>query len=309
MSSPAPDVRRVETLLRRVRALELRINRFLDAGMAGAYRSTFRGRGIEAEGLREYTLEDDAALIDWQVSARVNRPHLRVYREERELVCLLLVDVSGSMRCAGAGPAAREAATDLAALLALAAIRNRDRVGLLLFAAEAELWLPPARSRAQALRLIREVACHEPAGNGTDIGVALRLAGRLVPPRSLVFLISDMASELAAADVACLCRRHDLVTLHLTPRPLAVLPDVHALWVQDAETGACLPVSPSAAVLAEYGAAVAQRRAAAQAAVGHAGGRWVDIPNGEDALLALARFLTRRTHRPGQAGFSLEAVG
>jgi uncharacterized protein (DUF58 family) len=309
MSTPAVDRPLVETLLRRVRTLELRINRLLDAGLAGAYRSVFRGHGIEAEGLREYTLEDDAALIDWQVSARVNRPHLRVHREERELVCLLLVDVSASMRCPAPGPAAGTAAADLAALLALAAVRNRDRVGLLLFSEKTELWLPPTRSRAQALRLIHEVACHEPLAAGTDLGQALRVAGRLAPQRSLIFLISDLAAEVPAMDVARLTRRHDLIVLHLAPYHPGELPRAHALWVQDAETGQSLPLSPSAAVLNAYRTALDRGAAAAQAAVIRGGAEWVDLPNGADALPALARFLTRRARRARRPGADLEATG
>lgn len=309
MSALAVEMSVVETLLRRVRALELRVNRLLDTGLAGAYRSVFRGHGIEAEGLREYTFEDDAALIDWQVSARANRPHVRVYREERELVCLLLVDVSASMRCPAPGLAARTAAADLAALLALAAVHNRDRVGLLLFSAQTELWLAPARSRAQALRLIREVACREAVADRTDIGQALRVAGRLAPPRSLIFLISDMAAELAAADVARLARRHDLIVLHLTPGCPGELPRAKALWVQDAETGECVPVSPSPTALREYGAAVASATATAQAAVSRGGGEWVDIPTGETALATLAHFLTRRARRSRRSGTGMEALG
>jgi uncharacterized protein (DUF58 family) len=309
MTSPAPDMPRVEVLLRRVRALEMRVTRLLDTGLAGAYRSVFRGHGIEAEGLREYTFEDDAALIDWQASARTHRPHVRVFREERELVCLLLVDISASMRCPAPGLAARAAATDLAALLALAAVHNRDRVGLLLFSAQTELWLPPARSRAQALRLIREVACHEPVADRTDLGQALRTAGQLAPQRSLVFLISDMAAELLATAVARLARRHDLIVLHLNRQPPEALPRARALWLHDAETGDRVSVSPSPTTLDEYRAALARATAAAQAAVGRGGGEWVDIPSGDDALATLARFLTRRARRARRGGSGVEALG
>jgi uncharacterized protein (DUF58 family) len=302
MSSPALDIPRVEALLRRIRALELRVNRLLDTGLAGAYRSLFRGRGLEADGLREYTFEDDAALIDWPVSARTDRPHLRVYREERDLVCLLLVDISASMCCPTPGGTARSAATDLAALLALAALHNRDRVGLLLFATETEFWLPPTRSRAQALRLLREVAYREPVTRGTDIGEALSLAGRLAPQRSLIFLISDMAATVTATAVAALTRRHELVVLRLAPRPADELPRAGAVWVQDAETGECLPVSPTAATLAEYRDARRRIAAAAQDAVRSGGGEWVDIPNGDDAITVLARFLSRRARRARPAG-------
>ena len=309
MNSPTVDMPMVEALLQRVRTVELRVNRLLDTGLAGNYRSVFRGRGIEAEGLREYSLDDDAALIDWQVSARSSRPHVRVYREERELVCLLLVDVSASMRCPAPGRAARAAAADLTALLALAAVHNRDRVGLLLFAAETELWLPPARSRAQALRLIREVACHEAVSDGTDLEQALRVAGQLAPQRSLIFLISDMVADLAATAVARLARRHELIVLHLAPCPAADLPLAKVLWLQDAETGDCVPVSPSAAALADYRTALARHAAVTRAAVVRGGGEWVDIPNGADALATLARFLTRRAQRTRLAPVAMETAG
>jgi uncharacterized protein (DUF58 family) len=309
MSALAVDMPKVETLLRRVHALEVRVNRLLDAGLAGAYRSVFRGRGIEAEGLREYSFADDAARIDWQVSARANRPCVRVYREERELVCLLLVDVSGSMRCAAPGPAARSAAADLAALLALAAVHNRDRVGLLLFSTQMELWLPPARSREHALRLIRDVACHEPVTTGTDTGLALRTAARLAPQRSLIFLISDMAAGVSAVEVARLTRRHELVVLHLGHSQPPLLPPARLLWLQDAETGRCVPTRPSAAAAAEYCSAAAQRAAEARAAVRSGGGEWVDVPTDGDALAALAQFLTRRARRARAGRSGVEATG
>jgi uncharacterized protein (DUF58 family) len=295
-----------ERLLRRIRALEFRVNRLLDTGLAGAYRSIFRGRGIEAEGLREYTFEDDAALIDWPVTVRVQRPHVRVYREERELVCLLLVDASASMGCLVEGATGRSAAADVAALLALAAVRNRDRVGLLLFSAGGTFWLPPARSREQALRIVREIACHELAGSGTSLSQGLQAAARLLSGRALVFLISDLLTSVPEADLARLSRRHEVIVLRLRyPEPAwASLPAL--TWLEDAETGACLPIRSGGPFLDAWRQEVACRDGDLRQAVRGCGAEWVDLPCGPEAVTTLAAYLTRRSgdrrRRPALGG-------
>lgn len=281
-------------LLRRVRALELHANRLLDGGLAGAYRSVFRGRGIEAEGLREYTLDDDAALIDWQASARTPRPCLRVFREERELVCLLVVDVSPSMACPVHGVAPRETAAEAAALLAAAATRNRDRVGLLLFSSSVELWLPPGGSRGQTLRIVREVLFREPAGRGTSLGAGLQAAARAMPGRGLVFLVSDLLCPLPESDLARLCRRHEVTILRVAhPDPLwASLPG--PVWLEDAETGQCRAVCPGSAAVAEWLRRSASRDQTLRRTAHACGAQWVELPCGPGAVPALVRYLRRR---------------
>jgi uncharacterized protein (DUF58 family) len=301
MSGVASDTEAIERLLRRIRGIELRVNRLLDAGLAGAYRSLFRGRGIEAEGLREYTLDDDAALIDWQVSARTPRPHLRVFREERELVCLVLMDISASMACPVQGLIPRTAAVEAVALLALAALRNRDRVGLLLFATEIERWLPPGCSRAHALRVIREASCHEPTGRGTDLGAGLQAVSGLLPARSLVFLVSDMLAPLPEADLARLTGRHELTILRLLPPEPAWASVAATLWLEDAETGQCRPVCTGDALTAALRHQAARREGALRQAVRRCGADWVDLPCGPEAVPALAAYLTRRATAHGRA--------
>jgi len=295
---PTPsDPETVETLVRRVRGLQLRANRLLDAGLAGTYRSVFRGRGIEAEGLREYTSDDDAALIDWAVSVRLQRPHLRVFREERELVCLLLVDGSPSMDCPVPGGVPRRTAAEVVALLALAASRNRDRVGLLLFSSVVELWLPPARSRGHALRLIRDVACHGRVGRGTSLAAGLQAALRLLPARALVFLVSDMLATLPDVDLARLARRHELIVLRLVPPEPDWTSLPGAVWLEDAETGDCRPVSPAGTLLADWRQQTEARDRSRQQAVRACGAEWVDLPCGPEAVTALAGYLSRRKGR------------
>ena len=302
MTTWAEDRAPVEALLRRVRVLELRVNRLLDAGLAGTYRSVFRGRGLEAEGVREYTYGDDAAVIDWLVSARANRTHVRVFREERELRCLLLVDVSASMRCRPQGFDPASTAADLAALLALAAGRNRDRVGLLLFSDAVEDWLPPSRSPQQALRLIRAIVGADPRGEGTDLALALTTATRLESQRGLVILISDMQTPVPEPEVARLLRRQDLLVLHLVGPAEPEWPVAPVLWVEDAESQRVLALRPSREAQRDWQEATRQQARAARAAVCRYGGDWVDIPCGTAALTTLAAFLSTRARGSRRAG-------
>ncbi len=224
-------------LAKQIRLLEIRTNRAVDEITGGAYRSAFKGRGIEFEEVREYTSEDDARDIDWNVSARMGSPYIKKYVEERELSVLLLVDVSASGAFGSAEKNKRRTAAELAALLAFSAGRSGDKVGLLMFSDKIELYVPPRSGRSHTLRLIREMLAFEPESGGTDIALALREAAQLLKKRSVVFLLSDLFDENFESALKILNRKHDVVALqisdpveHRWPVPLPVV-------AEDAESG------------------------------------------------------------------------
>lgn len=197
-------------LAKQIRLLEIRTNRAVDEITGGAYRSVFKGRGIEFEEVREYTPEDDVRDIDWNVSARMGSPYIKKYVEERELTVLLLVDVSASGAFGSAEKSKRRTAAELAALLAFSAGRNGDKVGLLMFSDRIELYVPPRSGRSHTLRLIREMLAFRPQSGGTDIDLALRESAQLLKKRSVVFLLSDLIDRKEfETSLKLLNRRHD----------------------------------------------------------------------------------------------------
>src|SRR5262249_32060413 len=178
-------------VLRKVRRLEIRTRRLVDESLAGSYHSVFKGRGVEFAEVREYEPGDDVRTIDWNVSAKMGHPFVKKFTEERELTVVLVVDASGSGRFGSSAATKRETAAAVGALLAFSAIRNNDRVGLLLFTDRIERFVPPRKGRDHGLRVLRELLAFETAGRGTDLAAALDVLRRVVTKRSVVFLISD----------------------------------------------------------------------------------------------------------------------
>ncbi len=254
-------------VLRQVKLIELRTRDWVDSVFSGEYHSVFKGQGIEFAEVREYQHGDDVRSIDWNVTARTGQAHVKRYVEERELTVLLAVDLSGSEQFGTRGRFKAELAAEVAAVLALSAVRNNDRVGLLLFTDRVEYLVPPKKGRRHVLRLIRDVLAFRPQGVGTDVGEALDYVGRLLKHRAVVFLLSDFqlppgerleAFERAARVVG---RRHDLVALEFVDAGEETLPDVGLVRVTDPETGARIAVDTSrAAVREEYERRFHERR-------------------------------------------------
>ncbi|MFV0416933.1 MAG: DUF58 domain-containing protein, partial [Chthoniobacterales bacterium] len=182
-------------ILKKIRHLELRTRRLVNASFAGQYHSVFKGRGMNFEEVREYALGDEIRSIDWNVTARMDEPYVKKFTEEREMTVLLLVDVSASGNYGSVSQSKREFAAEVAAILAFSAIQNGDKVGLLLFTDQVELFIPPKKGRQHILRLIRDMIYFEPKGRGTNIGAALEYANRLIRRQALFFMISDFQSE------------------------------------------------------------------------------------------------------------------
>jgi uncharacterized protein (DUF58 family) len=203
----------------------------------GAYDSVFRGHGIEFSEVRAYQPGDPFQAIDWKVTARMGKPFIKKFVEERELTVLLVVDLSGSTDFGTRVRTKRELSLELAALLGLAAARNNDRVGLLLFTDRVERWLPPRRGKGRLRQLLHVMASHRPEGLGTDIGLALTSAARSLKTRSLVFVLSDFQGPEFRKELTAVSRRHDVVGLHLVDPGERELPAVGLIEVRDPETG------------------------------------------------------------------------
>jgi uncharacterized protein (DUF58 family) len=224
-------------LLAQVRRLTIRSRRAVEEVFSGAYRSAFRGQGLEFAEVREYVPGDDVRTIDWNVSARAGKPFVKRFDEERELTVLVAMDLSGSLQFGSRARTKRETSAEAGALVALAAARNRDRVGLLLFTDRIELYLPPSKSRSRSLRLAREMVAFEPKGTGTDLAQALAFLGRVLRRRAVIFIVSDWLGRDFERPLQHLARRHDVVGLVVEDTFEAEPPSSGVLFVRDLETG------------------------------------------------------------------------
>jgi len=224
-------------VIKRVRRIEITTRRLVNDVFAGEYRSTYRGRGMEFNEVREYRPGDDIRSIDWNVTARTGDPHVKVFVEERELTVVLMVDMSSSGEFGSVSRAKRNLAVEVAALLAFAAIRNNDRVGLIAFTDRIEKYVPPKKGVDHGMRLISELVRLEPSGSKTDLAGALEYLMRVQRRRSVVFLLSDFLAEAYDKNMRIVNRRHDLTVLPLSDPLEETLPDVGLVWLEDAETG------------------------------------------------------------------------
>jgi len=254
-------------ILKKIRQIEIRTNRLVSETLAGQYHSVFKGQGMNFDEVREYQPGDEVRSIDWNVTARMNHPFVKKFVEERELTLMLLVDVSGSGLFGSQEQSKRELAAEIASVLAFSAIRNNDKVGLILFSDEVEKFIPPRKGRKHVLRVIREVLFFQPQNHGTDLNGALEFLLRVTPHRSIAVVISDFIGSslmpkgrstkrtrsapvpeesLAQAAQSMLRhanRRHDLVAVQLNDPYELQLPALGRLVLQDAETGEVMEVN------------------------------------------------------------------
>ncbi len=224
-------------LMAQIRRIQIRTNRMVDEILAGQYKSVFKGQGMEFKEVREYVPGDDVRAIDWNVTARSGHPQVKVLEEERELTVMFLVDASGSGRFGSVERFKNELAAEVCAVMAFSAIKNNDKVGLLIFTDEVELFVPPGKGRKHVLRVIRDVLYFQPKRTKTDIAAALHYMNRVIKRRAVVFLISDFMDGHYEMALRISARKHDLIAATVDDPREAVLPDVGLVAVRDAETG------------------------------------------------------------------------
>ena len=294
-----------------MRQLEIRTRRMVNDGLAGAYHSVFKGRGMDFDEVREYSPGDEVRTIDWNVTARAGRTFVKKYTEERELTIFLLVDISASGDFGSGEIRKRDLAAELASVLAFSAIRNSDKVGLLLYSDRIERFLPPKKGRRQVLRVVRDVLFHEPAGVGTDSVMALDAVNQVLHRRAVVFLISDFEAQgdptLVRAGLRRAMRqtnrRHDLIAVQIEDPRESELPDVGIVALEDAESGEIVEVDTgNAAVRQRFAAEAALRKRHLLADFRAEGVDSLQLRTGTPYLPALQRLFKsraqRRTQRP-----------
>ena len=224
-------------LLKRVRRVEIKSRGLSDRIFSGQYHSAFKGRGMAFSENREYQPGDDVRAINWNVTARMGTPYMKVFEEERELTVMMLVDVSGSGRFGSGEQTKRDLMTEIAAVLSFSAIQNNDKIGVILFSDRVEKFIPPKKGKSHTLRIIRELLDFEPENKGTNINEALKFFNQVVKKRSIAFLMSDFMDDGFEDTMRIAKRKHDLVALRIYDNRETELPDVGMIRIRDAETG------------------------------------------------------------------------
>ncbi len=230
-------------LIRKIRRIQIYTARTVNDVLAGQYRSVFKGRGMEFAEVREYEVGDDVRFIDWNVTARMGRPYVKQFAEERELTVMLLVDASGSGRFGSKEQTKNEIAAEIAALIAYSAIRNNDKVGLIIFTDHVEKFVAPKKGRSHVLRVIREILYFQPAGRGTDIAAAIEYLMRVSSRRTVAFLVSDFIASGYENRLRVANQRHDVIALRIIDPREVELPPVGLIRLEDPENGELILVN------------------------------------------------------------------
>ena len=224
-------------LLKKVRKIEIKTRRLSDHIFGGEYHSAFKGRGMTFSEVRQYQFGDDVRAIDWNVTARYNEPYVKVFEEERELTMMLMVDISGSNSFGTLNQFKQEIATEISATLAFSALQNNDKIGLMLFSDEIELFIPPKKGKSHVLRIIRELLEFEPKSKKTDIKEAFKFLSSVIKKKAIVFVLSDFMSEGYEHTIKIAGKRHDVTGIRIYDRHEETIPNLGIVQMQDGETG------------------------------------------------------------------------
>lgn len=285
-------------ILRQVKGIQIKTDRLIDEVLAGEYASAFKGAGMEFDELREYCPGDDVRNIDWNVTARTGRPHIKKFLEERELTVILLVDLSGSLQFGSTAAFKADLAAEVSALLAFLADRNNDQVGLIIFSDSVERFIPPQKGRRHALRIIREILTYRPMGRGTNIRAALEFLNRVTNHRSVVFLLSDLIGSGYERALRASALRHDLVAMVIVDPRERDLPNVGLIELCDAESGeARLVDTANPGTRRRWAAEAAERASARDRLLASSGIEAVLLATDRPYLEAFKRFFRRRERR------------
>ncbi len=247
-------------ILKKVKRIEIQTRGLVNDVFSGEYHSVFKGRGMEFAEVREYQIGDDIRTIDWNVTARMGHPFVKVFDEERELTVMLVVDVSSSSDFGTVEQMKGEIAAEICALLAFSAIKNNDKVGLIIFSDRVEKYVAPKKGKSHVLRVIRELLYHKPQGHQTNITEALEFLSRVTQRRAVVFLVSDFIASGYEKALQIANKRHDLVTITITDPREQVLPSIGLVELEDAETGETFLVDTGDADLRDEFSSQAEQR-------------------------------------------------
>lgn len=292
---------KARTILQKVRTIELRTRALMNDALSGAYHSIFKGQGINFEEVREYTPGDEVRFIDWNISAKLGKPFVKVFREERELTLLLAIDISGSTQCGSIEQSKREFATEIASIFAFSALKNNDKVGLFLFSDKVEKFIPPLKGRKQLLRLIRESLFFQPEHKQTNLCEALTALGQLQKKKAIVCLISDFipmfksdfSEELSA--LSRLNQHHDLFCIQIKDPREQTLPNVGYIALEDAEIGQTFFLNTRNKKLCEqFENQQKDQQKNIQLSCQRKGIDFLQLTNGQNYLSALQTFFKRR---------------
>ena len=284
--------------LKKIRHIEIRAFRLVEDLMAGQSHSVFKGRGMDFDEVREYQVGDDVRHIDWNVTARTGSVHIKKYVEEREMTVMLLVDISGSGSFGSVEQSKRERAAEVAAVLALSAVRNNDKVGLLLFTDRTERYLPPAKGRSHVLAIISQILSLQPVSRRTDISAALNHISHALGRRATIFLISDFMDKDWERALRVTGRKHDLIAIPVTDASERELADVGWVVFEDSETGEILELNTSdARVRARFKETSEARTASLRQTLRRAAVDTIEVQTDRPYLQSLIRFFETRYHR------------
>ncbi len=285
-------------ILKKIRALEIKTKGLVQTMFAGDYHSVFKGRGMNFEDVREYQPGDEIRAIDWNVTARLGTAFVKKFTEERELTVVLVVDVSASGNFGSAAQSKRELAAEVACVLAFSAIRNNDKVGLMLFSDRVELFIPPKKGRSHTLRIIREILFFEPEGRGTKPALALDYLNNVMTRRVVVFFISDFQTSDFSRELSVSGRRHDFIALHIQDEREENLPNVGIITLEDAETGEQIEINTAdRSTRARFNALAETHRAELNRTLRRNNIDAVSLRTGENYLPALRSFFKQRERR------------
>jgi len=230
-------------LLKKVRKIEIKTRRLSDHIFGGEYHSTFKGRGMTFSEVRQYQYGDDVRNIDWNVTARTNLPHIKVFEEERELIMMLMVDISGSELFGTEEQFKNEVVTEIAATLAFSATQNNDKIGLILFTDDVELYIPPKKGRSHVLRIIRELIEFKPKSKGTNVAEALKFMRNVMKKKAIVFVLSDFIADDYKQTLKIAAGKHDVTGIRVFDKREEEMPNIGMVQMQDEETGELLLVN------------------------------------------------------------------
>lgn len=285
-------------LLKKVRKIEIKTKGLSNQIFSGEYHSAFRGRGMSFSEVREYQYGDDIRSIDWNVTARFNHPYIKIFEEERELIVMLLVDVSASSQFGSQQQSKDELITEICAVLAFSAINNNDKVGILFFTDRIEKFIPPKKGRFHILRIIRELLDFKPEGFGTDLSLALGFFNNIMKKRSIAFVLSDFMATNYQDALSIVSKKHDLIGIRLHDPLEAELPNVGLIRVKDAETGGLYWMDTnSRAVRRAYNENYQRNFQYYKTGFTRAGADNLDIQTDQSYVKALMKFFKKREQR------------